>query len=99
MLAYRRGHQSPGLVCPRQCVCSEMSVSADQLHCAGLRSLLPFLFDKRHLAPDLQAIKGFVQNAVAVEVDFPAVLRLQEAIILVREEPAYPSVGAEFRGT
>ena len=50
-----------------------MSMSPDQLHGAGLWAFFPLLFHTGHLGPDLHVVERFVQDAVAVEVDLPAV--------------------------
>lgn len=52
---------------------SRMPVPADRLHGAGLGPFLPLLFDKRHVGPDIQTVKGHVQHAVAMKVDLAAV--------------------------
>jgi hypothetical protein len=61
---------------------------ADDPHGARLWTLLARLFCELDRRPDLQAVEGIVEHAVAVKVQLAPIGRLDEAVRPLREEPA-----------
>jgi hypothetical protein len=73
-----------------------VAMPPNQLHGAGLRAFLAFFFDESYFGPGLQPIERVMEDAVPVEVNFAAVGRFKEAVVVVRKKLPYTSMRPRF---
>src|SRR6516162_2793045 len=75
-----------------------MMMPPDRPDGAGLWALCPLFFNKGYFGPDLQVVEPFVQDAVAMKVDLPAVRRRKEAVTFLGKELADAGMGCGLKG-
>ena len=64
------------------------AVVCNERYCGRLRTLFARLLHKVHLGADLEPAEARVYDAIRVEINLPAIRRLQETVALFREELA-----------
>jgi hypothetical protein len=71
---------------------------ADQANGAGLLPFLACFRDKPNIGADLQTVERIVENAVAMEIDFTSIGRLDEPIVFARQELRHAAMFLRFMG-